>query len=565
MKNRERDLLSRLEIGDLAERDERSLVYLPPVRVLWERSVENSEALLRQRRRQISLTRGEVCALRGTEEGAAILLDFGRELHGGIEITVHSVEGAESARLRVRFGESASEAMSELGGTTNATNDHARRDVTVEVGMLSMNTVGMTGFRFVRIDLLTPGAILYVHTVKAMLIYRDLPYLGSFECSDALLNRIWNTGAYTVHLNMQHYIWDGIKRDRLVWIGDLHPEVSTILTVFGDQKIIRDSLDYVVEETPEGEWMNGIPSYSMWWIILQYEYFMFSGNRAYLEAQLPCLRKLCDMLNRHIDPEGRDVTPEFRFIDWPTKGNDRAVDLGLQALHVIACRFAKRIFEALGQTEDGKVCQEALERLERCRVQPVKVKQADALAALAGLLPLDVVNETSLKPGGTAGMTCFMGYYILMARALAGDVPGALSTLREYWGGMLALGATTFWEDFDIQWMKGAAPIDRLPREGELDVHGGYGRHCYKGFRHSLCHGWASGPTAWLTRFVLGVEILEPGCGRIRVKANLCDLDWARGTLPTPKGILAISHRRKPDGSIQTEVDAPEGVEVVYG
>ena len=565
MKNRERDLLSRLEIGDLAERDERSLVYLPPVRVLWERSVENSEALLRQRRRQISLTRGEVCALRGTEEGAAILLDFGRELHGGIEITVHSVEGAESARLRVRFGESASEAMSELGGTTNATNDHARRDVTVEVGMLSMNTVGMTGFRFVRIDLLTPGAILYIHTVKAMLIYRDLPYLGSFECSDALLNRIWNTGAYTVHLNMQHYIWDGIKRDRLVWIGDLHPEVSTILTVFGDQKIIRDSLDYVVEETPDGEWMNGIPSYSMWWIILQYEYFMFSGNRAYLEAQLPCLRKLCDMLNRHIDPEGRDVTPEFRFIDWPTKGNDRAVDLGLQALHVIACRFAKRIFEALGQTEDGKVCQEALERLERCRVQPVKVKQADALAALAGLLPLDVVNETSLKPGGAAGMTCFMGYYILMARALAGDVPGALSTLREYWGGMLALGATTFWEDFDIQWMKGAAPIDRLPREGELDVHGGYGRHCYKGFRHSLCHGWASGPTAWLTRFVLGVEILEPGCGRIRVKANLCDLDWARGTLPTPKGILAISHRRKPDGSIQTEVDAPEGVEVVYG
>jgi alpha-L-rhamnosidase len=40
-------------------------------------------------------------------------------------------------------------------------------------------------------------------------------------------------GADTVHLCMQDYLWDGIKRDRLVWIGDMHPEVSTINAVFG--------------------------------------------------------------------------------------------------------------------------------------------------------------------------------------------------------------------------------------------------------------------------------------------------------------------------------------------
>ena len=54
---------------------------------------------------------------------------------------------------------------------------------------------------------------------------------------------------------------------------------------------------------------------------------------------------------------------------------------------------------------------------------------------------------------------------------------------REYWGGMLSLGATTFWEDFDIAWLKDAAPIDRFPDEGEIDVHGTYGRYCYKGYR----------------------------------------------------------------------------------
>lgn len=43
----------------------------------------------------------------------------------------------------------------------------------------------------------------------------------SFNCSDPLLNNIWMMGAYTVQLNMQDYLWDGVKRDRLVWVGDL--------------------------------------------------------------------------------------------------------------------------------------------------------------------------------------------------------------------------------------------------------------------------------------------------------------------------------------------------------
>lgn len=77
---------------------------------------------------------------------------------------------------------------------------------------------------------------------------------------------------------------------------------------------------------------------------------------------------------------------------------------------------------------------------------------------------------------------------------------------------MLDLGATTFWEDFDIKWLDNAARIDELVPEGKVDVHRSYGDFCYKGFRHSFCHGWASGPTAWLSEHVLGISIVEPGC-----------------------------------------------------
>ena len=95
-----------------------------------------------------------------------------------------------------------------------------------------------------------------------------------------------------------------------------------------------------------------------------------------------------------------------------------------------------------------------------------------------------------------------------------------------------------------------------------MDVHATYGSHCYKGFRHSLCHGWASGVTSWLARYVLGVEILEPGCRRIRLRPQLCGLQWARGAYPTPMGLLKVEHRRRENGEIETVFQAPPGVKV---
>ena len=69
---------------------------------------------------------------------------------------------------------------------------------------------------FVRIDLVDPDTKIEIKEISATFTYRDIPHLGSFTCNDERLNQIWMTGAYTVHLNMQDYLWDGIKRDRLV-------------------------------------------------------------------------------------------------------------------------------------------------------------------------------------------------------------------------------------------------------------------------------------------------------------------------------------------------------------
>lgn len=556
------------DVKSRSKRDPRSRTLITPKRILWETAhseayLENSQSLLENSSSQISVTVKEACVFHNAGGVSSLLLDFGVEMHGGIQIASWYANTDDGVSIRVRFGESIMEAMSELGGVTNSTNDHAGRDMNVKIENLSMTIIGETGFRFVRIDLLDANVTWSIQSIQAIFVYRDIPYLGSFRTNDELLNRIWDTGAYTVHLNMQQYIWDGIKRDRLVWMGDLHPEISTIYSVFGDLPLIRESLDFVADETDLPGWMNQIPAYSMWWIINQCDYFMQSGNIEYLKQQKEYLTQLSRQLSGYIREDGKDITPENRFLDWPTSNNKLAVDAGLQALHIIAVQSSIRMFEILGEVDMVECCKKDLLLLKQYSTEHNGSKQAAALQALAGLEDVIKVNSDILSKEPSQGMSTFMGYYILLARAKAGDISGALEVIRQFWGGMLKLGATTFWEDFDIQWMRNAAPIDEFPKEGQVDLHGTCGNYCYKGYRHSLCHGWSSGPTAWLTRYILGIEVVAPGCRIIHITPNLCDLDWAEGTYPTPYGLVKVRHEKKADGEILTWLEAPKEIHIV--
>jgi hypothetical protein len=152
---------------------------------------------------------------------------------------------------------------------------------------------------------------------------------------------------------------------------------------------------------------------------------------------------------------------------------------------------------------------------------------------------------------------------MLEALAKAGHYEEAMDIISQYWGGMLDLGATSFWEDFDLEWTKNVGRIDEFVPKGKKDIHGDFGAYCYPGFRHSLCHGWASGPTAWMSQHVLGVEILEPGCKTIRINPHLGKLQWVEGTYPTPKGIIQIRHEKRPDGSVHSTINAPKGIKIL--
>lgn len=550
-----------------AKRSPLSTFFVAPTRILWQSTagVKNADSLLQAQAGQAVLKQAQPpCVLTAIPKaGAGILLDFGRELHGYVELIIPMTpEQARLRHVRVRFGESASEAMAALGGRQNAQNDHAVRDQVVTLPWLGKKMVGPSGFRFVRIDNLDPQLPVQLSQVRAVLQIRDIPYLGSFRCNDERLNRIWQVGAYTVHLNMQEYLWDGIKRDRLVWIGDMHPEVSTIHAVFGFNEIVPRSLDLTRDITPVTEWMNGISSYSMWWVLIHEDVWLHQGRRDYLEAQQEYLTALLKRLVDLVGPDGKERIDGMRFLDWPSSANQQGVTAGLQALLVMTLESGARLLTTLGDPDIARRCRAAARRAHQVVPDANKSKSGAALLSLAGMMDAQQTSDGVLKVDGPRDISTFYGFYVLQALAKSGDVETALDFIRRYWGAMLDLGATTFWEDFNLDWAPNAARIDELVPPGKKDIHGDFGAYCYKGFRHSLCHGWASGPTAWLSQHVLGIKPVAPGCQRVRVAPQLGDLQWAEGTYPTPLGLIHVRHERESDGSISSKIDAPPGIQI---
>lgn len=533
-----------------------------PTRIVWQTEGEDAPldgaSLLSSDIGQAPLESRPFCTIPQTERTSGLLLDFGRELHGGVQIVV-----AQASRnpvpVRIRFGESVSEAMGE------PTSDHANHDFTFPLVPMGTQEVGNTGFRFVRLDF-PAGVELHLVAVRAVSLMRPLDYLGSFECSDTRLNRIWQTGAYTVHLCMQDYVWDGIKRDRLVWIGDLHPETMVIASVFGQQGgIVPATLDYQRDRSPLPDWMNGISSYSIWWLLIQRDWYRYGGDLAYLRQQHEYLAGLLALLESKLDAQGREHLDGMRFLEWPTSGDPTAIDAGLQALVALALRAGAELCHVLGDSGAAARAAGAAARAARCPRPTSGSKQANALLVLAGMADAGDVNGRVLAEDPSRGLSTFYGYYILQARAQAGDYAGCLDLLRAYWGGMLEMGATTFWEGFEVDWMPGSARIDEIVPPGRRDIHGDFGGYCYEGFRHSLCHGWAAGPTAWLMEHVLGIAPASPGFATVTVSPHLADLDWARGTFPTPHGLIEVSHERGADGQVRTALKLPDGVRLAEG
>lgn len=119
--------------------------------------------------------------------------------------------------------------------------------------------------------------------------------------------------------------------------------------------------------------------------------------------------------------------------------------------------------------------------------------------------------------------TPYMRFYELEALCAMGEQDYVLKEMKDYWGGMIKLGATSFWEEYD-------------PAKSGEEHYAMYGR----AFGKSLCHAWGASPIYLLGKYYLGVKPTAQGYSNYVVEPNLGGLEWMEGKVPTPDGDIEL-------------------------
>jgi hypothetical protein len=499
----------------------------------------------------------------GVNGQASLLLDFGKEIAGRVVI-----EPLTSGTVIVSRGESIGEAL----------NAPFHGPVTLTLTPSVQSSTVDSAFRYVKLDFPNPtGAALSPVRFQAFVDHKYYPveYGGSFDCSDPLLTKIWYTGAYTCHLCMQENIWDAPKRDRREWVGDLHVSGEVINDVFADKFLMEKTLTYLRDDTDHGQ-VNGIPGYSCAWICCLADFHRHIGDYKFLAQQHDRLLAVLQSLHDDLDTRGMFTNPNgaWLYTDWsPGFSGDNALTEATTHLFLTkAVNEAAYLLNEMGDTANAQKCTAWATALKANAQQYLADPstgvysnrlQENAMAIYSDAASpkqtaaiyanvLDPSSESWNRDGKLLGsqpvMTPYFGNYIITAMSMAGHTSDALSIIRSFWGGMIAEGATTFWEAYDPAWPKTDFHVHLISDYGAA------------GYFVSLCHGWSCGPTSFLTERVLGVQSTGAGFKTAIIEPDLAGLAWAEGTVPTPSG--AIHVRAAMSGSTSTiTVELPSGVD----
>lgn len=493
-------------------------------------------------------------------EAPSLLLDFGREIAG--RLVVESASQQDSV-LSFAYGESELEALAtgisseERGGNYLGTN-------LLDVPANGIARGPKSAFRYVRIRFLRGAPVIPFRSIHAEAIVYPVNYEGSFESSDPVLNRIWETAGYTAHLCMQDDVWDAPKRDRGRWAGDLDVEARTILSAFGDTFLLEDTLRRLAEETPADVPVNGITSYTAQWITTLATLYQETGDRKFVVSQHEALLRFLHTMDGDLDPATDFLRADARgweFVDWAPGlyGDTPDTRIGTTLEILRAYKAAPALLRAAGDETAAKKYQERAELLlQACQKSLFppethtlgRTWQLNALAILTGVAGDDnsaiwqgIFAHVKQDAPTDQVISPYFNFYLLEAMAKDDHPQEALNWMRKYWGGMLDEGATSFWESYDLRWPK-------------TDFHLSLQADGTSGYFVSLAHGWSSGPLPWLSENVLGVRASAPGYDSVDLHPALLGLKWVRGTVSTPHGPIAVAIDQK-----HVSFDLPKGVE----
>jgi alpha-L-rhamnosidase len=471
------------------------------------------------------------------KQAQSILVDFGKETFGFIKL--HGLTG--KGNLNIYYGESKEEALA-----TNACETLDRLSVNLSAKKDSIMDLSKA-FRYVNIE--SDGNV-HIDSVSMLYEYLPLRDRGSFQCSDDLINRIYDVAKYTLHLNSREFFIDGIKRDRWIWSGDAYQSYLMNYYLFFDSPSVTRTLLALRGKDPVTSHINTIMDYTFYWFLGIYDYYLYTGDKQFIQQLYPRMQSLMEYCLSRRNKNGmmEGLAGDWVFIDW-ADGLSKKGEVSFEQLLLARSLETMAICAELANDPAGKskytqqaadlrskifaaFWNESKQALVHSRVNGDPTDNVTRYANMFAIF-FDYLNDAQkrgvkrqvlLNEKVQKITTPYMRFYELEAFCAMGEQAYVLKEMKNYWGGMLSLGATSFWEAYD-------------PTKKGVEHLAMYGRP----FGKSLCHAWGASPIYLLGKYYLGIKPTAPGYQTFMVEPKLGGLNWMKGTVPTPDGLIEVS------------------------
>ena len=445
-----------------------------------------------------------------------------------------------------------------------------------------------TGIRYMQIVVRNAAGGIKIRHAGSIYTRYPVQNLGAFQCSDDVLNRLWEIGRYTA-LQCTHDAWEDCPgREKRQWLGDglVHYQISAAAFGPSTQAIDRQFLMQGMEsQRPDGllqmfspgdNHRNGIviPDFCLHWICAIRHYLLHTGDLETIELLFPSVQRVLSWFERQKGPGHLLVNlPYWHFIEWANvdrRGESSIINAMLAGATTAAAELADELEyqrAAQGYRDKSSAIAGALnnDHWDKARgayvdsVDPATGKQNPRISqqANAAMIYWDIAPRhrwqsmvaritdtnrlklTAVPPVVPQGedfdekhdvvlANTYFSHFVFSALAKARRFDLALDQMRRNYEPMLATGTTTLWESFDPT--------------------------------ASLCHAFSATPVYQLSANVLGVQPTEMGFRRALIAPQPGNLRRAQGVYATVNGEIRVDWAVQGD-TFELRVDLPAGVE----
>jgi hypothetical protein len=425
-------------------------------------------------------------------------------------------------------------------------------------------------WRYLQIDVQAASQPVRLERLKTWFTAYPFVERAAFTSNDPSLHSIWEIGWRTARLDAHGTYMDTPYWERLQYIGDTRIQALISYTVAGDDRLARQAIQaFNDSRIPEGltqsrypsSLVQIIPTFSLLWVGMVHDFWLYRGDAAFVRAQLPGTRAV---LGWYLDRQRADGlmgnVPWWPFVDWgkdfvsgvpPQEHDGGSAVITMQ--FVEALRDASEIETALGDPHAAAAYREAATRAaEAVRklcwsdqyglIADTPAHQhysqhANILAVWLDVIPKDQQKDVLEKilstsdrgfhastavPPMTAA-TYYFRFYLARALLHAGMGDQYLQLLAP-WQKMVSLGLTT--------WAESPEPT------------------------RSDSHAWSAHPNFDFLTIVAGIRPASAGFETVGIEPHLGPLDHVEAAFPTPKGMIEVKYRRVSNG-IEAQINLP--------